>query len=160
MKYEIKRIEETKNINATEDYLTDITRHPDEIQKELHHYIQRNQYLTPALFVKLKPFINERVESIIKSQLIEQIENILKLQLTKEISRLEQEHRTIAQDYKKQLDVIKEIANELKKPKGDDDKKALEVRKTVATNEKDKLQDKLNKIEDLQNKYEDKRAYL
>ena len=60
-----------------------------------------------------------------KPQLIEQIENILKLQLTKEISRLEQEHRTIAQDYKKQLDVIKEIDKELKNPKDGDDKKPL-----------------------------------
>jgi DNA repair exonuclease SbcCD ATPase subunit len=80
----------------------------------------------------------------------------LKSQLTKEIKRLEQEHRTISQDYSKQLDVIKKIDNDLKKPKDDDDKKALELRKTVADKEKDKLLDKLNKTEDLQNKYDDR----
>jgi hypothetical protein len=62
--------------------------------------------LTSAVFVKVKPFLNERVESIIKPQLIDQIEDILKSQLTKEIKHLEQEHRAISQDYNKQLDVI------------------------------------------------------
>jgi predicted nucleic acid-binding Zn-ribbon protein len=136
--------------------LRDTISKPGELQKELENYIRRNTSLDPAVFVKVKPFLNERVESIIKPQLIDQIEDILKSQLTKEIKRLEQEHRTISQDYNKQLDVIKEIDNDLKKPKDDDDKKALELRKTVADKEKDKLLDKLNKIEDLQNKYDDR----
>jgi hypothetical protein len=69
MRYEIKRIEESKNIDVTEEYLRDTIRKPGELQKELDNYIKRNQSLTPAVFVKVKPFINERVESIIKPQL-------------------------------------------------------------------------------------------
>ena len=44
----------------------------------------------------------------------------------------------------------------MKEPKDDDDKKALELRKTVADKEKGELLDKLNKTEDLQNKYDDR----
>ena len=45
---------------------------------------------------------------------------------------------------------------EFEKPKDDDDRRALEVRRTVAGKEEDKLLDKLNKIESLQNKYDDR----
>ena len=48
------------------------------------------------------------------------------------------------------------IGNDLKKPKDDDDKKALELRKTVAAKEKGELLDKMNETEDLQNKYDDR----
>ena len=80
----------------------------------------------------------------------------MKSQLTTEIKRLEQEHRTISQNYRKQLDVIKKIDTDVKKPKDDDDKKALELRKAVADKEKGELLDKLNKTEELQNQYDDK----
>ena len=90
---------------------------PGELQKELEKYIRRNDSFTSDVFVKVKRFLNERVESIIKLQLIDQIEDILKSQLTKVIKRLEQEHRDLSQDYKKQLDVIKKIDNDLKNQK-------------------------------------------
>ena len=70
MKYEIKRIEESKNIDITEEYLNDIIRKPGELQKELDNCIRRSDSLTSAVFVKVKPFLNERVESIIKPQLL------------------------------------------------------------------------------------------
>ena len=80
--------------------MRDTTNKPGELQKELEKYIRQNTSLDPAVFVKIKPFLNERVESIIKLQLSDQIEDILKSQLTKEIKRLEQEHRDLSQDYK------------------------------------------------------------
>ena len=80
---------------------------PGELQKEVDKYIERNHSLTPAVLVKVKEFLNERVESIIKQQLIDKIEDILKSQVTKGIKDLEQEHRALSQDYKKQKDVLK-----------------------------------------------------
>jgi ribosomal protein L16 Arg81 hydroxylase len=52
--------------------------------------------------------------------------------------------------------LLKEIDTTLTKTKDPDDKKALEIRKSVADKVKEKLLDKLNKIEDLQNKYDDR----
>jgi hypothetical protein len=112
--------------------------------------------LRPEVYVKLKSFLHERIESIIKPHIIYEIEEVLKTKLTKEISDLEQEHRVLSQDYNKQLGVIKDIDKELKKPKDEDEKKSLEVRKSVADKEKDKILDQLNKIERLQNKYDDR----
>ena len=39
MKHEIKRIEDAKNIDVAEYYLTEIINEPDELQKELENYI-------------------------------------------------------------------------------------------------------------------------
>ena len=50
---------------------------------------------------------------------------------------------------------MREINTALTKTKDPDDRKALELRRTVADNEGDKLPDELNKVESLQNKYDD-----
>ena len=70
----------------------------------------------------------------------------LKSKLATEIKRLEQEHRTLSQEYRQQKDVVAEINANLAKAKGEDDKKALEVRKSVADGEEAKLLDNLGKI--------------
>ena len=68
-----------------DSYLNSIISIPGEIQKELENYIKRyqNEYITPVLYVKVKPFLNEQIETLVKSQLTEQIKNILKSQLRK-----------------------------------------------------------------------------
>ena len=80
----------------------------------------------------------------------------LKSKLATEIKRLEQEHRTLSQEYIQQKDVVAEINAKLANAKGEDNKKALEVRKSVADGEEAKLLDKLRKIEQEQNKYDNR----
>ena len=80
----------------------------------------------------------------------------LKSKLATEIKSLEQEHRTLSQEYRQQKDVVAEINTNLANAKGDDDKKALEVRKSVADGEEAKLLDKLRKIEQERNKYDNR----
>ena len=56
----------------------------------------------------------------------------------------------------RQQDVVAEINTNLANAKGEDDKEALEVRKSVADGEEAKLLDKLRKIEQEQNKYDNR----
>ena len=116
MRKEVKFVTEI-NVDEIEDHLKNEINKPGELQKELDSYIRRNMVLRPEVYVKLKSFLHERIESIIKPHIIYEIEEVLKTKLTKEISDLEQEHRVLSQDYNKQLGVIKDIDKELKKPK-------------------------------------------
>ena len=103
--------------------------------------------------------MNSLIESY-KPELKSLVVPDLKSKLATEIKRLEQEHRTLSQEYRQQKDVVAEINANLAKAKGEDDRKALEVRKSVADGEEAKLFEKLRKIEDEQNKYNNRLTEL
>ena len=76
--------------------------------------------------------------------------------LATEIKRLEQEHRTLAVEYRQQKDVVAKINSDLGTAGDEDQRKTLEVRKSVADGEESKLLDKLRKVEEEQNKYDNR----
>ena len=117
--------------------------------------IEQNQPQPSELFVRAETVIKSLIEQY-KPELKSLVVQDLKSKLATEIKRLEQEHRALSQEYIQQKDVVAEINANLAKAKGEDDKKALEVRKSVADGEEAKLLDKLRNIEQEQNKYDNR----
>ena len=154
MSYEMERIK-SHNLDVQDEYLQNTIDKAGALQKELKDYIKRNKPQPSELFVRSEKVMELLIDQY-KPELKSLVVQDLKSKLATEIKRLEQEHRTLSQDYIQQKDVVAEIKDKLAKAKSQDDKKALEVRKSVADGEEAKLLDKLKKIEKYQNKYDNR----
>ena len=90
------------------------------------------------LFKKTKIFMFDKLKKEFEPQLKKEVVDLLKTKLSKEIKGIEQEHNTLAEMYRKQKSVIAKINDDLKTTKDEDERKALEVRKSVADNQEEK----------------------
>ena len=146
LKYEIKS-RQSENISFVEDYLKNTIYTSEKVEKELESYIRRNGSMRNELFNKTKNFMFDKLRKEFEPQLKKEVEDILKSKLSLEIKSIEQEHNTLAEQYRKQKGVIAGINAELKATKDEDELKALELRKSVADKEGAKLLSQLNILE-------------
>jgi len=137
------------NLDVQDDYLKQIDKQ-GELYKEFKKYIERNNPQPSELFGRAEKVMKPLIEQY-RPELRSLVVQDLKSKLATQIKRLEQEHRTLSQEYKQ---------HNLAAAKGEDERKALEVRKSVADGEEAKLLDKLSKIGEEQDKYDNRLTAL